>query len=68
LASFGGDFYAFGAQAAKLVTKLLNGARPSDLPLEVPDRFILAVNLTTAKNIGLKIPRKVLERADRLVE
>jgi putative ABC transport system substrate-binding protein len=68
LASYGGDFRSYGAQAAKLAAKILKGARPSDIPIEVPDRFILAVNLTTAKKIGLKIPRMVLEGADRLVD
>jgi putative ABC transport system substrate-binding protein len=68
LASYGGDFRLYGMQAAKLVAKVLKGTKPSDIPIEVPDQFILAINLATAKAIGLKIPRKVLERADRLVE
>ena len=68
LASYGGDFRLYGMQAAKLVARVLKGTKPSDIPIEVPDRFILAVNLTTAKAIGIKIPRSVLERADRLVE
>jgi putative ABC transport system substrate-binding protein len=68
LASYGGDFRLFGLQAAKLVAKVLKGYKPSDIPIETPDRFILVVNLTTAKAIGIKMTRKVLERADRLVE
>ena len=68
LASYGGDFRLFGLQAAKLVAKVLKGSKPSDIPIETPDRFVLTINLNTAKAIGLKIPRKVLERADKLVE
>lgn len=68
LTSYGGDYRLFGAQAAKLVVKILKGSTPSQIPIETPDRLILSVNLITAKAIGLKIPRTVLERADRLVE
>ncbi len=68
LTSYGGDYRLFGLQAAKLVAKILKGAKPSDLPIEAPDRFLLTINLKTAKAIGLDISRKVLERADRLLE
>jgi putative ABC transport system substrate-binding protein len=68
LASYAGDYREFGIQGAKVVTKVLKGIKPADLPIETPDRLILTVNLATAKAIGLKIPRTVLERADRLVE
>lgn len=68
LTSYGGDYRLFGLQVAKLVVKILKGAKPSDLPIEAPDRFLLTLNLKTAQTIGLKIPRKVLERADRLLE
>ena len=68
LASYGSKRRLTGLQAAKLVAKLLKGARSADLPIETPDRFILSVNLVTAKAIAIKIPRSVLERADRLVE
>lgn len=68
LVSYGGDFRLYGLQAAKLVAKVLKGTKPSEIPIETPDNLILTINLTTAKAIGLKIPRKVLDRADRLVE
>jgi putative ABC transport system substrate-binding protein len=68
LASYGGDFRLSGIQAAKLVAKLLKGAKPSELPIEMPERLILAINVGVAKQIGLRIPRNVLERADRLLE
>jgi ABC-type uncharacterized transport system substrate-binding protein len=68
VASYGSERRLTGLQAAKLVAKILNGVKPADLPIETPDRFILSVNLATAKAIGIKIPRSVLERADWLVE
>jgi putative ABC transport system substrate-binding protein len=68
LASYGSDRTLTGIQAANLVVKVLKGAMPSDIPIEVPDKFILAVNLSTAKAIGLKIPRPVILRVDRLIE
>jgi len=68
LFSYGPDFRFVGAQAARLVAKVLKGEKPSDIPIETPEKFFLAVNITTAKTIGLKIPRNVLERIDRVVE
>lgn len=68
LISYGADFRLIGIQAAKLVGKILKGAKPSALPIQTPEKFLLTVNLTTAKAIGLDIPRSILERTDRLVE
>jgi putative ABC transport system substrate-binding protein len=68
LISYGAESRLLGAQAAKLVVKILKGTPPSDIPIETPERFFLSINLATAKAIGLKIPRGVLERADFLVE
>ncbi len=66
LVSYGPDYYAQGVQAARLVAKILRGARPQDLPVEGADKIDLAVNLKTANLFGLAVPRKVLLRADRL--
>ena len=66
LVSYGPDYYAQGVQAARLVAKILRGARPRDLPVEGADRIDLTINLKTAKLLGLTVPRKVLLRADRL--
>lgn len=66
LASYGTDYYAQGVQAARLVVKILRGARPGDLPVEGADKIELAVNLKTASDLGLTVPRKVLLRADMI--
>jgi len=68
LASYSGDFRELGLQGAKIVSKVLKGTKPSDIPIETPDHLFLSINLTTAKAIGVNVPRKVLSRADRLVE
>ncbi len=64
LVSYGADYRAQGVQAARLVGKILHGARPQDLPVEGADRIVLAVNLKTAASFGLTVPRQVLFRAD----
>jgi putative tryptophan/tyrosine transport system substrate-binding protein len=68
LASYGANFRLMGAQTAKLVAKILKGAKPSEMPIQTPDTMLLTINLTIAKAIGLELPLSVLERADRLVE
>jgi putative ABC transport system substrate-binding protein len=68
LASYGANFRLMGAQTARLVAKILQGAKPSEMPIQTPDKILLTINLTTAKAIGLSLPLSVLERADRLVE
>jgi putative ABC transport system substrate-binding protein len=64
LVSYGPDYYAQGIQAAGLVAKILRGARPQDLAVEGAEKIDLAVNLKTAEQIGLTVPRKILLRAD----
>ena len=64
LVSYGPDYYAQGVQAAGLAAKILRGARPQDLPVEGAEKIDLAVNLKTAEQVGLVVPRKILLRAD----
>jgi putative ABC transport system substrate-binding protein len=66
LTSYGADYYAEGFQAARLVARILRGARPQELPVEGADKLDVAVNLKTAADLGLTVPRKILLRADTL--
>jgi len=68
LVSYGEDNRLIGIQAARLVVKVLNGTKPSEIPIETPERPVLVVNRATAKTIGLKIPREFLEHVDRIVD
>src|SRR2546426_4348100 len=68
LASYGADYRRMGAQTARVVDKILGGVAPAEIPIQVPDKLFLAINLVTAKAIGVKPPLTILERADRIVE
>jgi putative ABC transport system substrate-binding protein len=68
LFSYGPDPREIGRQAADLVDKILKGTRPGEIMVKGPDKLFLAINRTTAKEIGLRISPEFLERADQLVE
>ena len=67
LMSYGPSHAAEGRDAARLVDKILKGAKPADLPVEQPTKFEFIVNLKAAKQIGLTIPPNVLARADKVI-
>ncbi len=68
LMSYATSFAETQRRAASYVHRLLNGARPGDLPIAQADRFELAVNLRTAKAIGLTVPPSILAQADHVIE
>jgi len=68
LMAYGPSFSEMSRRAAVYVDKVLKGARPADLPVEQPTRFELAVNLKTAKALGLTIPPSIMVRADQVIQ
>jgi putative tryptophan/tyrosine transport system substrate-binding protein len=68
LMSFGADGPVAFRHGAKFVQRILQGKQPKDIPIEQPTKFELAINLRTAKAIGLTIPETFLQRADILLE
>jgi putative tryptophan/tyrosine transport system substrate-binding protein len=68
LASYGPNLLSMWKRAAQYVDKIFKGADPADLPVEQPTTFEFALNLKTAKSLGLSIPEAVILRADKVIE
>ena len=68
LMSYGADFNDLYRRAATYVDKILKGAKPADLPVQQAAKFEFVINLNAAKQIGLTIPNRVLERANQVIK
>jgi putative ABC transport system substrate-binding protein len=68
LVNYGPRFTSTIRQQARQVVKVLRGARPADIPVEQPTRVELAINLKSAKAIGISVPSSLLARADEVLE
>jgi putative tryptophan/tyrosine transport system substrate-binding protein len=68
LMSYGVDLVEMYRRLVPFVAKVLNGARPGDIPIEQPSKFELVINLKTAKMLGLTVPPTFLLSADEVIE
>lgn len=68
LMSYGPDQIVISRRVAVFVDKILKGARPAELPVEQPSRFEFLINLKTARQLGLKVPRDLLVQASEVIE
>jgi putative tryptophan/tyrosine transport system substrate-binding protein len=68
LSSYGPDLEDIVRRAAPYVDRILRGANPADLPVQVPTKIEMTVNVKTAKALGLEVPTSILLAADEVIE
>jgi putative tryptophan/tyrosine transport system substrate-binding protein len=68
LLSYGPEFIDIFRRSASYVDRILRGAKPADLPVQLPARFQMVLNARTAKELGLDVPPSILVRADEVIE
>jgi len=68
LISYGPNYRDLFQRAANYIDRVLRGTKPNDLPVEVPIKFELVINNSTAKALGLTIPQTLLATADEVIE
>ena len=68
LLSYGNDLVDNSRRAASYVDRILRGEKPGDLPVQLPTKFEMVLNLKTAKALGLAIPPSIMLRADEVIE
>ena len=68
LIGYGPDYFVTGGQSAVLADKIIRGEAATNIPVEIPQKFILAINLDTARAIGIIVPQTLLEKADLIID
>jgi putative ABC transport system substrate-binding protein len=68
LISLGPDLVSLGRQGSRLVDKIIRGERPADIPVEQPDRYVMSINLKTARLLGITVPPSLIAGADEVIE